>query len=97
MLVIIRKSLNPNKKFDAIFDDKIISFGDVNYEDYTMHHDDLRKERYIDRHSKRENYNMSGIKTAGFLSRYILWNKKSVEDSIKFLNNKYKNIEFILK
>jgi len=97
MLVIIRKSLNPNKKFDAIFNDKIVSFGDINYEDYTTHHDDIRKERYINRHEKHENYNKDGIKTAGFLSRYILWNKKTIEESIKFLNNKYKNIEFILK
>ena len=97
MKVIIKKSINPDKKYDAIFDDnKTLSFGANGYSDYTIHKDDIRKEHYIDRHRKNEDYNKSGIKSAGFLSRWILWNKPTIQESIDFLNNKYKDVEFIL-
>ena len=51
--VIIVKSHRRDKKFDAIVNwDKIISFGAKGYEDYTIHKDEERKERYISRHRK---------------------------------------------
>jgi hypothetical protein len=68
--VIIKKSSNPNKKYDALFEDnKKISFGAASYSDYTKHKDPERKKRYIDRHRKNEDWN--NVQTAGYLSRYI--------------------------
>ena len=32
--------------------------------------------RYINRHKDKEDWNLSGIKTAGFYANNILWNKK---------------------
>jgi hypothetical protein len=44
---------NDKKKYMIITpENKKIKFGDSNYEDYTMHKDDIRKYRYIIRHKK---------------------------------------------
>ena len=94
MEVIIKPSKNKNKKFDAIINDKkTISFGAKGMSDYTIHKDKERKERYINRHKKNEDWN--DYKTAGFYAKNILWNKPSIGESIKDLNKKYKNIKFL--
>lgn len=64
-----------------------VDFGDKNYEDYTIHHNDQRKENYLNRHIKNENWNNPF--TAGSLSRYILWNKKNIKDSFKNYKEKF--------
>ena len=51
--VIIQRSKHPSKKFDAIINGvKTVSFGAHGMSDYTIHKDDVRKERYITRHRK---------------------------------------------
>ena len=45
------------------------------YSDYLKHKDVDRMKLYTDRHRKNENWTKSGIKTAGFWSKYLLWNK----------------------
>ena len=62
--------------------------------DYTMHKDPERKDRYVERHRKNENWGKSGVKTAGFLSRFLLWNKPTISSSIQDLNKKFKDIKF---
>jgi hypothetical protein len=91
MIVIIKKSTNNNKKYDAYFPDKKISFGASGYSDFTIHKDPERKNRYIERHKKNENWN--NVESAGYLSRFILWNKPTIKESINDINknnNKYK-------
>lgn len=82
--VIITKSDKKDKKYMATFisDTKIkkVHFGASGYEDYTIHKDDERKERYLLRHKKNEDFN--NPLTPGALSRWILWNKKSFRESI---------------
>jgi len=80
--IIIKKSEAKGKKFRAIVEGKTINFGDSEAEDYTMHNDKERRSRYIARHQKNEQWTKSGIKTAGFWSRWLLWNKKSIKASI---------------
>ena len=92
-LMKIIKSSNPKKKYDAYFlldngKEKKVSFGASGYEDYTTHGDDERKERYLRRHRERENWNSP--MTAGALSRWILWNKKTLGGSIAHFKNKFK-------
>lgn len=75
-----------NHKYKATFyrdGDKIktIHFGAKGYEDYTTHNDSKRKANYIARHRRNENWD--NPLSAGTLSRYILWNKKNIFDSIK--------------
>ena len=86
MYVKIEKSTSKTKKFKATFYDKdkkkirSIQFGAKGYSDYTIHKDDERKKRYINRHKKNENWN--DPMTAGTLSKYILWNKPTLQGSI---------------
>ena len=97
MEVIIKKSTKPDKKFDAVINGKkTVSFGQKNASDYTLHKDDDRKNRYIQRHRANEDWNKSGIDTAGFYSRWVLWNKKTLQSSVNDLNDKYKNVTFKL-
>ena len=98
MEVVISPSKNKNKKFMAEIDGKKkIHFGDSRYEDYTMHKDPKRKENYINRHAKNEDWNKSNIASAGFMSRYVLWEKPTIKGAIDNLNSKYKNVKFKLK
>ena len=47
-----------------------------------------KKEAYIKRHMKNENWN--DITTAGALSRFVLWETNDKNDLIKLLKNKFK-------
>ena len=87
---VIKPSHLQNKKYDAVIDDKkTIPFGQRGASDYTIHKDDERKERYINRRKKNEDWD--NICTAGFWSKNILWNKKTITESIKDTNNRFKN------
>jgi hypothetical protein len=66
-----------------------ISFGAVGYSDFTKHKDEDRKQRYINRHKNKENWTKSGIDTAGFWSRWLLWNKPTIKDSYNDIKNRY--------
>ena len=74
---------------------KTTHFGAANYSDYTIHKDSERKKRYLKRHRYNENWN--DPTTAGYLSRWILWNKPTITESIKDTNNRFKNINIKLK
>lgn len=93
MKVEIKRSPILTKKLVAIFYDndgkkvKTTHFGARGMSDYTQHHDPERKQRYIDRHSHRENFN--DYMSAGALSRWILWNKPSLQASISDYKNKF--------
>jgi hypothetical protein len=85
MKVQIRKSTDPKKKLMAIFTEngkkvKTTHFGAAGMDDFTKTKDEAQKKRYLDRHRKRENW--SAPKTAGALSRWILWNKPTRAASI---------------
>lgn len=89
MIVTLKKLKNNPKKFQVtiVYSDgtqKTVKFGASGYSDYTLHKDPERKKRYVIRHSKgNENWNKSGIATAGFWSRWLLWNLPSLSASIK--------------
>jgi Family of unknown function (DUF5754) len=80
-----------DKKWMVITPDgrKIIHFGNSNYQDYTQHHDKIRMNSYILRHQKRENWTKSGINTAGWWSRWLLWSAPSISAAIKLIKNKF--------
>ena len=87
------KSDNIKKKFVATFYDedkkkiKTTHFGSAGMSDYTINKDDARKELYLNRHKKNENWN--DFTSAGSLSRFILWNEKTLESSLKYYLNKF--------
>lgn len=87
----LKISNRKNKKYMIITpSNKKIHFGDSRYSDYTIHKDNWRKYGYIKRHRKRENWNYDGINTAGFWSRWILWNRPNFYDSIRDTMKKFK-------
>lgn len=89
----VKPSTLKDKKYTAVFYDddkkklKTIHFGAVGYDDFTIHKDKDRKQRYIDRHRKNENWNNPMM--AGTLSRFILWEKPSFEASKKYYMQKF--------
>ena len=90
-LITVQKSTQANKKYMAIFEENgkqiIRHFGAKGMSDYTIHKDPVRKARYIDRHRANEDWN--DPKTAGALSRWILWNKPSLSESITDFKNRF--------
>ena len=72
MRVIIKKSSRSDKKFQATVGDRTIHFGARGYSDFTQHGDEQRKDRYLARHRKREDWGRSGVATAGFYARWVL-------------------------
>ena len=96
MDILIRKSHNPKKKYDAVINGtKTISFGANGYSDYTINKDNQRRENYIRSHSN-ENWTQSNIKSPAWMSRFILWEKKSLGEAVHNANNKYKGVRFRL-
>ena len=75
---------------------KTISFGAVGYEDYTTHHDEKRKQNYIKRHSN-EDWSGHNLESPAWMSRYILWENKTLREAIKHVNAMYKDVKFQLK
>ena len=56
--IVISPSDKKDKKYMARIDGKkSIHFGAAGMSDYTKHHDDERKERYLARHRKNEDWN----------------------------------------
>ena len=96
MEVQIKRSKRKDKKFDAIIDGKkTVSFGAAGMSDYTKHKDVERKERYIARHKKKEDW--SNPKTAGFYAKNVLWNKTSLQASVADINKKFPTLNVKLK
>ena len=79
----LSKSSRAGKKYMVNTPYGLVHFGAEGYKDYTMHKDSERKQRYIDRHQAREDWSETGLNTAGFWSRWLLWNKPSISASIK--------------
>ena len=93
---IIKKSNKKDKKYDATIDGKkTISFGGKGYSDFTLSQDKQKKESYIARHKKNENW--SDPETAGFYAKHLLWNKPTFQSSFKDLKSKFKTIKFTYK
>lgn len=88
----LRRSHNPEKKWDAVFEkdgkEKVVAFGAKGYSDFTKHKNTTRKARYIKRHSGMgEHWNKPD--TPGALSRWILWNKPSLKGSLRDFRKRF--------
>lgn len=63
---------------------KSVGFGARGFLDFTIHKDSARKKRYLARHGASEGgQDWTKFDTPGALSRYVLWNKETLLDSIK--------------
>ena len=87
------KSTNPKKKFMVKFLNQTtgrintIHFGAYSYDDYTITNNDERKRLYIKRHI---NDNITDLNFAGCWSMNLLWNKKTLEESIHDMEKRFK-------
>jgi hypothetical protein len=98
-LIYIKVSTNKDKKLMAKFElengrTKTTHFGANGYKDYTIYYKQdpelakQKRESYIERHRVNEDWN--DPTSAGSLSRFILWEKPTIEASIKYYKNKFK-------
>ena len=88
--VVFKRSPKKDKKYMATFEltnghTKSVHFGAAGYQNYggvgkEKHLSKKRKENYIKRHSKNEDFNKP--MTAGSLSRWVLWNKDTFSKSV---------------
>jgi hypothetical protein len=94
----LQKATDQKHKYEAIFlnketnRQKTIKFGGYGYDDYTTFDKSIReerKERYKKRH---QNDNLNDPLSPGALSMYILWNKPTIEESLKDYLKMFKNI-----
>jgi hypothetical protein len=77
-------------KWIAVFDNgKHTKFGAYGMSDYTQHKDKLRKNAYRKRHQK--DLETGDPTRAGYLSYYILWNKPTINSSVKDYNRMFFN------
>jgi hypothetical protein len=89
----IKKSDKLTKKYDAVFYDedndkmKIVSFGQRGASDYTIHGDENRRNRYINRHWT--DLKSNDPTKAGYLSMFILWNDKNLNTSLRDYKRRY--------
>ena len=77
------------KKYMIVINNDRIKFGASSYQDFTIHKDEERKQRYILRHEARENWTKTGIYTPGFWSRWLLWNKPTLEESAEDIKKRF--------
>lgn len=93
----LSKSTRKDKKWMITTNEnkKKLHFGATGYEDFTIHKDEQRKEKYLIRHKKKEDWSKKGIQSAGFWARWLLWNKTTLDKSITFTEKKF-NIKIII-
>ena len=80
---------NKHKYYIITKNEKKIYFGAAGYSDFTQHKNEERKNRYILRHEKNENWTKTGIDSAGFWSRWLLWNKPSIKSSYQDIKKRF--------
>lgn len=95
--VKLEKLVNDPKKYMVVLKHNVkgvdkeitIKFGASGYKDHTIYYSeegkevaDKKKKAYIARHKEKEDWNKSGITTSGFWSRWLLWNEKSINESL---------------
>jgi hypothetical protein len=85
--VILKRSPRSDKKWLVKVDDKNVNFGQEGYQDFTMHKNEERQNNYINRHRKNENW--GNWFTPGFWSRWLLWNKPTLKESIESIESQF--------
>ena len=70
---------------------KKVYFGQYGASDFTIHKDEARKKRYIERHEKNESkfWNKSGIGTASFWSRFYLWSYPTKKEAYNYIKSHF--------
>lgn len=86
---------NKHKFFIITNEGHKVKFGAKGYEDFTIHKDEKRKERYIARHKKREEIYWNNPNTKSYWSLHLLWNKPTLEASYRDIKKHLKLLGLI--
>jgi hypothetical protein len=87
MEVSLKPSPRKGKKWRVVFTRKKdgvqshVDFGADGMDDYTLHHDPVRKAKFLSRFRKLIEKHKDNPQAPMTLSRMLLWNKPSLEDS----------------
>ena len=90
------KSTRADNQYRVKVDGRAIHFGANGYGDFTTHKDERRKAKHLARHRATEDWLVSGVGSAGFWSRWVLWNKPSLRASVDDVNKRFKSIHIKL-
>ena len=89
------KSDKPNKKYYIITkNDKKVYFGQAGASDFTIHKDEARKQRYINRH-KNESKFWHDPDTASYWALKYLWSYPTKEEAYKHIKKELKTKSYI--
>lgn len=84
------RSPRKDKKYAVVLPDgTAVHFGARGMSDYTIHKDKDRRNNYIARHGADADQNWEDPTTAGFWSRWLLWNKPTLESSLRDIRKKF--------
>ena len=97
MQITIQRSSRAGKKWMAKVNNKTVHFGATGYEDFTTSKDEKRKASYLARHKTSEDWTLSGIDSAGFWARWLLWNKPSITASIRDINQRFSSLSVSMR
>ena len=95
MQVVVSKSDKPDKRLKANFGKKTVHFGAKGGSTFVDHKNPKTKANWEARHKVRENWR--DYDSAGALSKHVLWNKTTLEASIRDLNDRQNQYRFVLK
>ena len=95
MIIYISESGRANKKWKAEAEGQsTVHFGQRDAGDFTIHRDEAARQAYIARHGSKENWGRTGVMTPGWLSRYLLWEKRSLDEAIAAASRMYPDVTF---
>ena len=93
-LISVKPSPKPDKKLEVTLEtntgrEKHLHIGAKGMDDFTKTKDEEQKARYISRHRAREDWTQSGLLSSGFWSRWLLWNKPTLQGSIRDVKDRF--------
>ena len=87
-MIEVTKSNAKGKKYTAeLPSGKKVHFGAKGYQDYTQHSDEARRKNYLARHGEG-GQDWGNRETAGYWSRWLLWEKPSLTGAAAALRKK---------
>ena len=88
-VVYLGGSSRPGKKYMVrVGTGPVVHFGQHGAPDFTTHHDVARQTDYLRRHRAHEDWTRTGVNTPGFWARWLLWNRPSKREAVKYIERK---------
>ena len=95
MLIYISESTRPGKKWMAQTEGhRTVHFGERGADDFTIHRDEAARQAYTARHGSKENWGRTGVRTPGWPSRHLLWEKRSLPAAIAAASRMHPDVTF---